>query len=144
MSTTLKAHFADYSAYHATAGNQACHYLAVPVIVLTVLALLAQVPLFAVGGVMLTLAEVVLVATVAWYLTLDRPLALGMLVFSVGCVVAGRFMPAWLSLTLFVASWVVQFIGHYVYEKKSPAFFQNVTHLLVGPLWVLAKATGRS
>lgn len=144
MSATLKAHFADYSAYHATPGNQACHYLAVPVIVLTVLALLAQVPLVAVGGVTLTLAEVALVATVAWYLTLDRPLALGMLVFSAACVVAGRFMPAWLSITLFLLSWVVQFIGHYAYEKKSPAFFKNATHLLVGPLWVLAKLTGRS
>jgi uncharacterized membrane protein YGL010W len=30
-----------------------------------------------------------------------------------------------------------------VYEKKSPAFFRNVAHLLVGPLWILAKATGR-
>ena len=32
--------------------------------------------------------------------------------------------------------------SHYVYEKKSPAFYKNLVHLLVGPLWIVAKATG--
>jgi uncharacterized membrane protein YGL010W len=38
----------------------------------------------------------------------------------------------------------MQFAGHYVWEKKSPAFFRNLTHLLVGPLWIAAKAVGRA
>ena len=45
---------------------------------------------------------------------------------------------------LFVFGWVLQFVGHYVYEKRSPAFMKNLTHLLVGPLWILAKATRRT
>ena len=53
-------------------------------------------------------------------------------------------MPPMVALGLFVGAWVLQFIGHYVYEHRSPAFFRNLTHLLVGPLWVLAKATGRA
>ena len=144
MSPTLRAHFADYATFHATPGNQACHYVAVPLIVLTVFALLAQVPLVTVGGFTVTLAEVVIVLVTAYYLTLDAPLALLMLVASVLFAWAGRFIPPMVALALFVAAWVLQFIGHYVYEHRSPAFFRNLTHLLVGPLWVLAKATGRA
>ena len=144
MSPALRAHFADYATFHATPGNQACHYVAVPVIVLTVLALLSQVPLFDVSGFTVTLAEVVLVLVTVYYLTLDPPLAALMLVASAVFIWIGRSLPWTVSLGLFVGAWVLQFIGHYVYEHKSPAFFRNLTHLLVGPLWVLAKATGRA
>ena len=144
MTPTLQAHFADYAEFHGTPGNKACHYVAVPLIVLTLFALLAQVELATVGGFTVTLAEVVLVLATAYYLTLDTPLALLMLAASVLFAWAGRFIPPWLAFSLFVAAWVLQFIGHYVYEHRSPAFFRNLTHLLVGPLWVLAKATGRS
>jgi uncharacterized membrane protein YGL010W len=144
MSPTLKAHFADYATFHATPGNQACHYVAVPLIVLTVVAMLAQVELFAVGGFTVTLAEVVIVLVTAYYLTLDATLAVLMLAASVLFAWAGRFIPPLAALAVFVGAWVLQFIGHYVYEHRSPAFFRNLTHLLVGPLWVIAKATGRA
>ena len=49
-----------------------------------------------------------------------------------------------IPLGLFVVGWIFQFIGHYVYEKRSPAFFRNLAHLLVGPLWIVAKAVGRT
>jgi uncharacterized membrane protein YGL010W len=45
MTPALKAHFADYSAFHGTPGNQACHYVGIPLIVLTLFAMLARVPL---------------------------------------------------------------------------------------------------
>ena len=61
MSPALRAHFADYATFHATPGNKACHYVAVPIIVLTVLALLARVELATVAGFTVTLAEVVIV-----------------------------------------------------------------------------------
>ena len=144
MSPTLQAHFADYATFHATPGNKACHYVAVPLIVLTLVALLAQVEIATAFGFTVTLAEVVIVLVTAYYLTLDAPLALLMLAASVLFAWAGRFIPPMIALALFAAAWVLQFIGHYVYEHRSPAFFRNLTHLLVGPLWVLAKATGRA
>jgi uncharacterized membrane protein YGL010W len=144
MSPQLRAHFADYAAFHGTPGNQACHYVAVPLIVLTVFAFAAHVPLATVGGFTVTLAEVLIVLTTAYYLTLDRPLALLMLAASIVCAWAGRFIPPMTALAVFVAAWVLQFVGHYVYEHRSPAFFRNLAHLLVGPLWVLAKATRRA
>jgi uncharacterized membrane protein YGL010W len=144
MSPLLRSHFAEYARCHATRGNQACHYLAIPLIVLSVLAMLAQVGLFRVSGHAVTAAEIVLGVVTLYYLSLDWVLALLMLMISSAMIVAGRPLGLWGGLGLFAFGWTVQFVGHYVYEKKSPAFFQNLVHLLVGPLWVLAKATGRA
>jgi uncharacterized membrane protein YGL010W len=144
MSPALRAHFVDYAAFHATAGNKRCHYLGIPLIVLTLFTLLAQVPLFEVSGFAVTLAEALLLAVSLYYLTLDATLAVAMLVASAVLLAAGRQLPVTWALLLFVLGWILQFVGHYVYEKRSPAFFRNLTHLLVGPLWILAKATGRA
>lgn len=143
-SPRLEAQFADYAAFHGTPGNKACHYVAVPVIVFTLLALLARVEIAAVGGSTVTLAEVLIVLSTAYYLTLDVRLAILMLAASIACAWTGRYLSPLVALGLFLAAWVLQFIGHYVYEHRSPAFFRNLTHLLVGPLWVLAKATRRA
>jgi len=144
MTPVLQAHFSDYSAFHRTPGNKACHYVGIPLIVLSLFALLARVPLFEAGGLTVTLAEVVLVAATIYYLTLDAALAVMMLVTSVVLAAAGRMVPASAAVVLFVLGWVFQFVGHYVYEKKAPAFFRNFAHLLVGPLWILAKVSGRT
>lgn len=144
MSPQLRAHFTDYATFHATPGNKACHYVAVPLIVLTVFALLSHVPLGTAFGFTVTLAEVLIVLATAYYLTLDAPLAVMMLAASILCAWAGRSIAPPVALAIFVGAWVLQFVGHYVYEHRSPAFFRNLAHLLVGPLWVLAKATRRA
>ena len=143
MSPVLKEHFADYGAFHATPGNKACHSVGIPLIFFAVLALLSHVPLLRAFGFTVTLAEPVILAITLYYARLDPALAVMMLVVAAALAAAGRFLPVPIAISLFVLGWVLQFVGHYVYEKKSPAFFQNVTHLLVGPLWVLAKAMGR-
>jgi uncharacterized membrane protein YGL010W len=74
-----------------------------------------------------------------WYFRLDYKLALPFALFSMGLYVLGRTIPVPYLWALFVSGWIIQFVGHGVYEKKSPAFFKNVEHLLIGPLWVFAK-----
>ena len=144
MTQALRSYFDDYAAHHATAGNKACHQVGIPLIVLSSFALLGKVALFTVGGFTVTAAELLLAAVTVYYFTLDRALALMMAAASALMIAAGRFIGVWPALGLFVFGWILQFVGHYVYEKRSPAFFRNLTHLLVGPLWILAKATGRS
>ena len=43
------------------------------------------------------------------------------------------------ALLLFIAGWILQFVGHAI-EGNQPAFFKNPVYLLVGPLWVLRRA----
>ena len=144
MTPTLRSQFDDYAAHHGTPGNKLCHSVGIPLIVLSTFAMLGKLQLFALGGFTVTPAEVVLVLVTAYYFTLDRPLALMMAAASIVMIALGRVLGLWPALALFAFGWILQFIGHYVYEKRSPAFFRNLTHLLVGPLWILAKATGRS
>lgn len=144
MNTTLRTHFDNYAAFHKTAGNQTCHMIAIPLIVLTSFALCAKVSLFVMGGFRFTLAEVLFALTALFYFTLDIPLALALNAFSAFCLYAGRLMPWTWALAVFVVAWVLQFIGHSVYEKKAPAFLTNIVHLLIGPMWITGKLTGRA
>jgi uncharacterized membrane protein YGL010W len=144
MSPALSTHFADYASFHRTPGNQACHYVGIPLIVLTLFTFLSAVPLFDAGRLTITMAELVLASVVIYYFSLDAALAALMLAAFVLFDLVGRRLSLPLALALFVAGWALQFAGHYVWEKKSPAFFRNVTHLLVGPLWIAAKAVGRA
>ena len=43
------------------------------------------------------------------------------------------------ALGLFVAGWILQFVGHLI-EGNQPAFFSNPLYLLVGPLWLARRA----
>ena len=40
---------------------------------------------------------------------------------------------------LFAGGWALQYVGHYVFEKNSPAFYADPYYLLVGPVWVAAE-----
>lgn len=144
MTPTLRTHFADYAAFHRTPGNQACHYVGIPLIVLSILSLLSQVTAFTLAGYPLTLAAIALALITAYYLTLDVGLALFMLVIAAVMIALGSRIPVPWAIGLFVLGWIFQYLGHYAYEKKSPAFYKNLTHLLIGPLWILAKALGRA
>ena len=144
MTEALRSHFSDYAAFHRTAGNKACHSFGIPLIVLSTLALLARLPLFTAGGFTVTPAEVLIVLFVAYFLTLDTSLAGLMLVAYAILDAVGRFIPPLPATGLLALGWILQGVGHYVYEKNSPAFFRNFVHLGVGQLWILAKATGRA
>lgn len=144
MATALRQRLDEYGSVHTAPGNRACHWIGIPLIVVAVFGLLARVPVSgAVGGFTPTLAELMLVGALVYYARLDAMLAALMLPVVVPLALAGRALPVWVNVTLFVVGWIFQLVGHSVYEKKSPAFLRNVAHLLIGPLFLLAKAVRR-
>ena len=46
------------------------------------------------------------------------------------------------GIVLFVFGWILQFVGH-AFEGKWPSFFSDPRYLLVGPIWIFKKLTGR-
>ena len=132
----IRSLFADYASYHQTKGNKWFHRFGIPLIMLTLLGMLARAGVSA-GGVRVDLAMLLIVVAEVVYLMLDWRLGAVMLVVSVAFYFLGAAMPFWLNAALFVVGWIFQFLGHSVYEKKSPAFLTNALHLLVGPLWIL-------
>ncbi|KCZ33548.1 hypothetical protein J812_1253 [Acinetobacter baumannii 25977_9] len=61
-------------------------------------------------------------------------------VYTLASQIAQLSLGQWLvaSIGFFVVGWVFQFVGHY-FEKKKPAFVDDVIGLAIGPLFVLAE-----
>jgi uncharacterized membrane protein YGL010W len=129
----IRSLFADYASFHQTAGNKWFHRVGIPLIMLTLFGLLARVPIVPhvdAAILLIVIAEIV-------YVILDWRLAALMLVPAVAFYFLGAALPMWVNVALFVVGWILQFVGHSVYEKRQPAFLTNALHLLVGPLWIL-------
>ena len=45
---------------------------------------------------------------------------------------------AFLAIGVFVVAWIAQFAGHKI-EGRKPSFLTDLTYLLIGPAWVVAK-----
>ena len=133
----IRSLFADYASYHRTKGNKFFHRLGIPTIVLTLFGMLARVPIFDIGSFRVDAAVVLIVLSAMYYLALEWRLGIAMLGVSIIFYIAGAALPMAVNVALFVLGWIFQFVGHSVYEKKSPAFLRNMTHLLIGPLWIL-------
>ncbi|MDB6164551.1 MAG: hypothetical protein JWL98_1983, partial [Xanthomonadaceae bacterium] len=81
-----------------------------------------------------------------FYNRASRRLGYGMLVLFVALAWSLRAMHAALgserlvqaAAAVFVIAWIAQFIGHRI-EGRKPSFLTDLTYLLIGPAWVLAK-----
>ena len=133
----------DYEGFHQTLGNEVCHYLGIPSIIAGSATLLGLVRLATFGNYTLTLAEVIACAIAVFYIASARLLGLATSLLFAVLVAVGRALPLWAGLSIFVAGWVLQFVGHLAFEHRSPAFLRNLLHLLVGPAWIVERALKR-
>jgi uncharacterized membrane protein YGL010W len=142
---TLEQHITQYAAYHRDKRNIATHFVGIPLIVLSTAMGLALIHLpSAVGGA--SLAMVVTVVVVLFYLKLDLVLGVAMLVYMainlwLSTVLAAQFstgIAAAIAIGTFVVGWIIQFIGH-KYEGVKPAFFDDLMGLAIGPLFVMTE-----
>jgi uncharacterized membrane protein YGL010W len=139
----MRERLAEYGGFHRSSGNEVCHFVGIPSIVAGAGTLLSLVPLAHVAGYPLTLAEVVAGGVIAFYVVSAHWLGVVTGVLLALLVALGRSVPALVGLGLFVGGWIVQFIGHAAFEKRSPAFLKNLLHLLVGPAWLVERAFDR-
>jgi uncharacterized membrane protein YGL010W len=142
ISPALRPLFEDYAAHHQHRWNERCHMIGIPLIIVGTARLLAGVTLVRFAGTTVTLAELVLVALVAFYVVMDRSLGAVLAVLLSLLVALGESLPFAAGLTVFVLGWVAQFVGHYAFEHRAPAFARNLLHLLVGPAWIAARLLG--
>jgi uncharacterized membrane protein YGL010W len=146
---TLIDHLASYASYHRHVRNVSTHVVGIPVIVVSVMALLGRVGTTLgaeYGGATASLATLAWLASTLFFLRLDLRYGLTMAVLTGLSVWAGHTLAAlpigaWLtsSLGLFFGGWVLQFIGH-AYEGRKPAFVDDILGLVIGPLFVVAEA----
>ena len=119
--------------------------MCVPLITLTLLALLWELPTGPLGVVApwFNWAWILVAVATVFYLRLSIPIAIGMLIataIALGVIYLwDRYgpLPLWqVALALFVLSWIAQFVGHKI-EGEKPSFLEDIQFLLVGPAWLL-------
>ncbi|MES2939971.1 MAG: Mpo1-like protein [Pseudomonadota bacterium] len=125
---------AHYGESHRHPGNEIIHFIAIPLIMLSLVGLIYSVHPVA--------AYLFLAASMVYYVRLgSRAFLLAMALVTaaiLGLVYAmgERVLP--ISVAIFVGAWIAQFVGHKM-EGKKPSFFEDLQYLWVGPLFVLSR-----
>jgi uncharacterized membrane protein YGL010W len=153
---TQEQFLSAYAESHRNALNQLIHYICVPVIAVSTLALLWAIPLGRWLGLESPAAEWVNIVTIAmlpiglFYLRLSFRSFLTMMIWlalSIALILLAQ--DAWGTLwlvvgaaALWIAAWALQFYGHQV-EGAKPSFIEDLIFLLIGPLFVMDKVYRR-
>jgi uncharacterized membrane protein YGL010W len=123
---------AHYGESHRNPGNEVIHYVAIPLIMLSLIGLLFALHPY--------VAYAFVAASMVYYARLSVAFLLAMAVLSAAGLLlvhamGDRVLP--ISAAIFVAAWIAQFVGHKI-EGKKPSFFEDLQYLWVGPLFVLS------
>jgi uncharacterized membrane protein YGL010W len=109
---------AHYGESHRNPRNETIHFVAIPLIMLSLVGLLYALHPWVAFAFLLAMALV--------------SLAVLGLVMAMG----ERVLP--ISIAIFVGAWIAQFVGHRI-EGRKPSFFEDLQYLWVGPIFVLSK-----
>ncbi len=128
---------AHYGKSHQNPGNEVIHFMAIPLIMLSLLGIMYALHPYA--------AYTFVAASMVYYARLSWVFFVAMMLWS-AITFAGVFamgaqvLPV--SVAIFVVAWIMQFVGHKI-EGKKPSFFEDIQYLWVGPLFVLSKLFGK-
>ncbi len=130
-----------YAAYHRDRRNKATHFVGVPAIVFAILIPMSWVEI----GAGVTLAQVFVVAVLAYYILLDALLALATMVAVAALLYAAESAAAkgaasgWIWFGIFFAGgWALQLVGH-AFEGRKPALADNLFQIFVAPIFLVAE-----
>jgi uncharacterized membrane protein YGL010W len=124
---------AHYGESHRNPANERIHFVAIPLIMLSLLGLLFAVHPWA--------AYAFAAASMVYYARLSAVflLAMGALsLLALALVHAMGERVLIISAAIFVGAWIAQFVGHKL-EGRKPSFFEDLQYLWVGPIFVLSK-----
>jgi uncharacterized membrane protein YGL010W len=146
MSAFFKHQLADYVEYHRDPWNCAMHVFGIITLFFAAILPLSLWPIDA-FGVHTTLATIMVLPVLAYWLVLDAAIGVGILAVAVLELAAAAFVVSHTSLTVLwsvTATLIVigigfQVVGHRVFEQRQPALVDNPSHLLLGPMFVMAK-----
>jgi uncharacterized membrane protein YGL010W len=146
MSSYFRRQLADYVEYHRDPWNCAMHVFGILFLFLAAVLPLSlwSISLF---GMQTSVATIAVVPVLVYWLLLDFALgaailAAAVVLLSTAAVIVDDMTTAgmWsLTAVLIVVGVASQIIGHRVFEQRQPALVDNPSHLLLGPMFVMAK-----
>jgi uncharacterized membrane protein YGL010W len=146
MNSYFRRQLADYVEYHRDQWNCAMHVFGI-----VFLFLAAVLPLsfwsFHAFGAQTTAATIFVLPVLIYWLLLDAALGMGIVGAAILLLTAAAMIVnsasiagVWSIVALLTVTGVMlQVVGHRVFERRQPALLDNPTHLLLGPMFVMAK-----
>ena len=143
--------FNEYAQSHQNKTNKIIHWICIPLIFWSIIALFSLIPSdsmkifnnetlnqFAHFG------TIIILIGLLFYLKLSFKIFIGMFMLSLVVLIDiwlvnelfDKNTFTYLTISIFVLSWVGQFIGHKI-EGKKPSFIKDIQFLLIGPAWLI-------
>lgn len=142
---SVQDHMSFYVAYHRHPLNKLTHFVGIPMIVFSILVPLSW-PGLTIGGVGITLAMALIAVVLTYYTFLDRAFGVAMALVLLPILFAAHQVGQLPYLTgglvfvaCFVVGWIIQIVGHVVFEKRRPALVDNLFQMVIGPLFLCAE-----
>jgi uncharacterized membrane protein YGL010W len=124
---------AHYEESHRDPRNERIHFVAIPLIMLSLIGLLYALHAW--------VAYAFILASMVYYARLSTVFLAtmaGLSVVGLALVYAMGEHRLTISVALFVGAWIAQFVGHRM-EGRKPSFFEDLQYLWVGPIFVVSK-----
>ena len=140
--------FAEYAESHRNKTNKLIHWLCVPLIFWSILGFISIIPAphfcasyFGCISIV-SLVAVVLVSLfyfkLSWKIALIMIFAMLLMEHLVYGINVHFTTKSWIVfLSIFIITWILQFVGHKI-EGKKPSFLKDLQFLLIGPIWLLS------
>jgi uncharacterized membrane protein YGL010W len=146
MSGRFRRQLAHYVEYHRDPYNCAMHVLGIIILFLAAVLPLSLWPVTA-FGVQTNAGAIAVIPVLIYWLLLDPLLGLAIVGAAFLLLVIAAAIASYVSVA---AVWIIcavligigvasQIVGHQVFERRQPALRDNPTHLLMGPMFVMAK-----
>ena len=140
-SPALLIYFKDYEQYHRNPGNKLTHLFGIPLVLFSLVGLLAKVVVWSAAPDSLFPIDLGLMLMAfggLFALRVDWKLGIPFCLYAYLNYLVARHLGLSALLVLQISGWILQLVGHFVYEKKSPAFLTSLEHLFIGPMWIFA------
>ncbi|SDS72211.1 Mpo1-like protein [Bradyrhizobium canariense] len=146
MTAYFQRQLADYVEYHRDPWNCAMHVLGIILLFLGAILPLSMWPI-SLFGAQITVATLMALPVLIYWLVLDTALGLAIVGVAVLLLAAAAMIAdhasvtgVWITTAILIVTGVAsQIVGHQVFERRQPALVDNPSHLLLGPIFVMAK-----
>ena len=139
--------FAEYAESHQNQTNKFIHWICVPLIFFTIVGFISLIPAphfcapyfgcISVASIVALFSVTIFYFTLSWRISLIMLLIMLLMEHFTFAINVHFKENSWIIyLSIFVITWIFQFIGHKI-EGKKPSFLKDLQFLLVGPIWLL-------
>ena len=137
----------EYSDSHQNQTNKFIHWICVPLIFFTIVGFISLIPAphfcapyfgcISIASIVALVLVSIFYFNLSWRISIIMLLIMLLLEHFAYAINVHFKENSWIIyLSIFVITWIFQFIGHKI-EGKKPSFLKDLQFLLVGPIWLL-------